>query len=77
MIDIFKNSRFNIAINFRQHVFWDSGIYTMKEVDNIQVFNPDHNLHMDFKEELLKIHGKRFVSHNFNHLLINKSKHLI
>lgn len=69
MYEIFEGSTTHLTINFRQLVYWESGKYTEEEVKNIQVFNIEHELHNDFKNELLKIHNKPCVNHNFNHLL--------
>lgn len=67
--DIFKSSKFYLHINFRQHVYWGTGSYSIEEVNKISVFEKNHELHNDFKNELMKIHSKPFVNHNFNHLL--------
>ena len=69
MCDIFKNSKYFLHINFRQHVFWGTGSYSMEDFNKISVFNENHELFNDFKMELLKVHGKPFINHNFNHLI--------
>lgn len=69
MHKIFQKSKYWVAINFRQHVYWDTGKYTEAEVEDMQVFKKDHPLFNDFKNEVFKIHGRQAVSHNFHHLL--------
>ena len=68
MVDIFKNSNFYLQINFRQHIYWESGAYSEDEVQKMEVFNPEHEFFTSFIDELLKIDKKPFASHNFNHL---------
>jgi len=71
VIDIFKNSPIHLGIHYRQHVYWETGAYTKDEVDSVSVFNNTHDKFEDFKQELLKVHNKPFVGHNFHHLLNN------
>ena len=66
--DIFKESKFFLTINFRQHVFWHSGLYSIQDVNNIAVFERNHPNFEDFMLELDKIHNKPKVDHNFHHL---------
>lgn len=76
MIEIFRDSKFKLLINFRQHVYWGTGKYSEEDVNKMQVFNKTHSGYDHFIEELKKIHGKEHVSHNFNHLF-EKTKTLI
>ena len=69
MRSIFKYSNYSVAINFRQHVYWGTGKYTEHEVEQMQVFRPEHELFNDFIDQVRKIDGKKHVSHNFHHLL--------
>ena len=78
VIDIFKDSNILkqnkfFRLDFRQHVHWEDGAYTEKEVESIQVFNKEHPLHRQFLFELDKIHNKKYVNHNFNHLIHKKN----
>ena len=48
MMDIFKDSKVltkRFSIVYRQHVHWEDGAYTEKEVESIQVFNKSHKLY--------------------------------
>lgn len=67
--DIFKDSTVGFDIHYRQHVFWEIGKYTLKEVSDISVFEPIHPLFNDFILELKKICNLEKVNHNFHHLL--------
>jgi len=67
IVDIFKGRRFEVV--YRQHVFWGLGKYTEKEVEEISIFKKEHKNHEQFINELKKIHNKKFVNHNFNHLI--------
>ena len=69
MNEIFKESQFSISVNFRQHVHWGDGKYTEKEVENMQVFRPEHPKFLHFKDELMKIHNLPNTNHNFHHLI--------
>ena len=69
MKDIFKESSFELFLNYTQHVYWGDGAYTQEEVESIQVFNPEHPFFESFLEELNKINGDKYVLHNFHHLL--------
>jgi sulfatase maturation enzyme AslB (radical SAM superfamily) len=69
MISIFDRSVYGLTINFRQHVYWGTGKYSKKEVEDIQVFNQSHPRHDEFMIEVKKIHGLPHVSHNFHHLM--------
>jgi hypothetical protein len=66
---IFKDSTVGFDIHYRQHVFWEIGKYTLKEVSDISVFEPMHPLFNDFILELKKICNLEKVNHNFHHLL--------
>jgi hypothetical protein len=72
MMEIFKNSKFYLSINFRQHVYWGTGLYSEEEVNKMQVFNHEHQFFKSFMDELMKIDNKPYVSHNFNHLIERK-----
>jgi len=41
------------------------------------ISNPNNELHSDFLLELSKVHGKKNVFHNFNHLMPEIEKNLI
>jgi hypothetical protein len=45
------------------------GAYTFAEYNNITIFNESNSEFANFKNELLKIHGKPHVNHNFHHLI--------
>jgi MoaA/NifB/PqqE/SkfB family radical SAM enzyme len=73
---IFDGKKYKtLSINFRQHIHWGTGKYSIKDVEKMQVFNPTHPKFRLFIDELKKIHNKPYVSHNFNHLndMIEKS----
>lgn len=65
--DIFKGR--NIEVVYRQHVHWEDGLYTQKEVGDISIFDENHKNHKLFLEEFNKLYKKPFVNHNFNHLI--------
>jgi sulfatase maturation enzyme AslB (radical SAM superfamily) len=67
--DIFKYSKFKwgLSINYRQIVDW--GTYTKEDLTELQVFNPDNRFFDDFIGYLMEIHEKKYVNHNFHHLL--------
>ncbi len=65
--DIFKESTFELVINYRQLVDW--GTYPFDTLKELQVFNEEHELFNEFLEEVNKIHNKKFVNHNFHHLI--------
>jgi MoaA/NifB/PqqE/SkfB family radical SAM enzyme len=69
MFEIFKESSFNLFLNYTQHIHWGDGAYTKEEVEKIQVFNPEHPFFESFIEELKKINSDTYVLHNFHHLL--------
>ncbi len=69
--EIFAESKISLHIHYRQHVHWETGVYSPSEVKNISVFDPHHPKHTDFLQELMKIHGKKtnlgaVVGHNFH-----------
>ena len=45
------------------------GAYTFAEYNNITIFNENNSEFENFKNELMKIHGKPHVNHNFHHLI--------
>jgi MoaA/NifB/PqqE/SkfB family radical SAM enzyme len=67
--NIFKNSNFKwgISINYRQIVDW--GTYSAEDLKELQIFNEDHTLFNEFLQELNKIHNRKYVNHNFHHLI--------
>jgi sulfatase maturation enzyme AslB (radical SAM superfamily) len=69
--DIFESNpgMSNYFVNFRQHVYWETGNYSQEQVDKIAVFDPGHAEHEQFLEELKKIDVYEKVSHNFHHLI--------
>ena len=64
--DIFKDSTFDLVINYRQLVDW--GTYSPDTLKELQVFNEEHIFFNEFLEEVNKIDNKKFVNHNFHHL---------
>lgn len=64
--NIFINFNKKIGIHYRQIVDWNT--YSKEELVDLQVFEKTHELYDDFLIELKKIHGKRFVNHNFHHI---------
>ncbi len=64
--NIFKDSTFDLIINYRQLVDW--GTYDSDTLKELQVFNQEHQLFSEFLEEVNKINNNKFVSHNFHHL---------
>jgi len=67
--DIFKNSKIDLVISFRQIVYWASGAYSPLQIRELQCFEKGHDKFEDFLSNLKSIHGKPHVSHNFHHLL--------
>jgi len=67
--DIFKNSTVGFDVHYRQLVHWEMGKYSIKEVNNISIFEQGHPLFNDFILELKKICNLEKVNHNFHHLL--------
>ena len=59
-----------INIFFNHITNW--GTFTEMEYLYKDVSNPNHKLHGDFLLELNKIHNKKNVTHNFNHLIKSK-----
>ena len=53
------------------------GTFSEKEYISKDISNPNHELHSDFLSELSKVHGKKNVFHNFNHLMPEIEKKLI
>jgi MoaA/NifB/PqqE/SkfB family radical SAM enzyme len=69
MTNIFKDSTFDLWIQYRQIVDW--GTYTDETLKELQVFNEEHELFDDFLKEINKINNNKFVNHNFHHLNLN------
>lgn len=69
MMDIFTNKNKRIEIVYRQHVFWESGIYSKSEVDSIKIFEPGHPRYGEFETEFNLLYRNPNVNHNFNHLV--------
>jgi MoaA/NifB/PqqE/SkfB family radical SAM enzyme len=67
--NIFNNCKFQLRINYTQHVHWGDGAYTEDEVKKIQVFNQKHHFFNSFINELRELNYKPNVEHNFHHLL--------
>jgi len=67
--DITKDMIGTFTINFRQHVYWETGAFTQERVTAISVFDPLHLQHNEFLEQLEIINAHSHVSHNFHHLL--------
>jgi len=70
---ITKNMMGDFTINFRQHVYWETGAFTQEHVTAISVFDPLHAQHNEFLEQLEIINSHPNVSHNFHHLISNTS----
>ena len=66
--EIFKHSKIHIAINLRQHVYWNSGALSIRDVSNISVFEKSHPEFNQFIDELRLVKDKPRVNHNFHHL---------
>ena len=62
-------SEHKVVVNFRQHLFWDTGAYTQDQVNEIAVFDPTHLCHAEFLEHLKIMTQHPAVNHNFHHLL--------
>ena len=62
----------HVVVNFRQHLFWDTGAYSQEKVDEIAVFDPTHPCHAEFIEHLRIMDQHPAVNHNFHHLLYSK-----
>lgn len=70
MLEIFEKASFTFSINYRQIVHWNTGAYTIKDINNISIFDPTHPQFKDFLTELHKINNKsERINHNFHHLL--------
>jgi sulfatase maturation enzyme AslB (radical SAM superfamily) len=57
-----------VTIMYRQILFTRAK-YTIQDINNISVFDKSHPKFEDFKKELMKVHNKPNVTHNFSHLL--------
>ena len=57
-----------VTIMYRQILFTKAK-YTIQDINNISVFDKSHPKFEDFKQELMKVHNKPNVTHNFSHLL--------
>lgn len=57
-----------VTIMYRQILFTRAK-YTIQDINNISVFDKSHPKFEDFKQELIKVHNKPNVTHNFSHLL--------
>ena len=62
-------SKHKVVVNFRQHLFWDTGAYSQDQVNQIAVFDPKHPCHAEFLEHLKIMTQHPAVNHNFHHLL--------
>lgn len=69
MSHIFRFSRIPFVITFRQIVHWNSGAFSIQDIDRLSIFNPTHIEHTDFLAELDKIKNLNRVDHNFHHLI--------
>jgi sulfatase maturation enzyme AslB (radical SAM superfamily) len=67
--EITADMEHDLVVNFRQHLFWDTGAYSQEQVDEIAVFEPEHPCHEEFLEHLTIMDKHSAVNHNFNHLL--------
>ena len=72
IMDMVKNIGVNehqkVTIMYRQILFTRAK-YTIQDINNISVFDKSHPKFEDFKKELMKVHNKPNVTHNFSHLL--------
>ena len=57
-----------VTIMYRQ-ILYTYAKYTIQDINNISVFDKSHTKFEDFKNELMKVHSKPNVTHNFSHLL--------
>ena len=60
---------FGFDVHYRQLVHWEKGKYSIKEVNDISIFDQMHPLFNNFILELKKICNLEKVNHNFHHLL--------
>jgi hypothetical protein len=67
IIPLDNNGRLRVDIKFRQIVNW--GTYSNQDMQQLQIFDPQHDNFDDFINQLKLIEGRARVSHNFNHLL--------
>jgi sulfatase maturation enzyme AslB (radical SAM superfamily) len=67
--EIFNESTVGFDIQYRQLVHWQTGKYSIKDINDISVFEQDHPLFSDFIIELQKIANLEKINHNFHHLL--------
>lgn len=68
IMSIVGNSNKIISIIYRQILFTNAK-YSIQDINNISVFDKMHPKFEDFKNELMKIHYKPNVTHNFKHLI--------
>lgn len=66
---IFEDSGIIYHVAYRQIVHWFYGAYSLADIKNLSIFDSIHPDHEDFKNELLKIHNKPNINHNFHHLI--------
>jgi sulfatase maturation enzyme AslB (radical SAM superfamily) len=57
-----------VNLMYRQILFTNAK-YTIQDINNISVFDKSHPKFEDFKKELMKVHHRPNVTHNFSHLL--------
>ena len=67
--ELTDGSEHKVVVNFRQHLFWDTGAYTQDQVNEIAVFDPAHLCHAEFLEHLKIMTQHPAINHNFHHLL--------
>jgi len=70
--NIFKNSKIQFRINFRQHVFWKAGALSIQEVKNISIFDRSHPDLLKFIDQLMLVKDLPNVGHNFHYLFNGK-----
>jgi NAD-dependent SIR2 family protein deacetylase len=72
IMDMVKNTGMEknqkVTIMYRQILFTRAK-YTIQDINNISVFDKSHHKFEDFKKELMKVHHRPNVTHNFSHLL--------
>lgn len=72
MNDISIGSIHDVTVSFRRIIHWESGVYSKDEIKSMSVFEPGHEKHDDFLQELYMIDKISNVSHNFHDIINDK-----
>lgn len=62
---IFESSHIQWAIHYRQIVHWGLGAYSIEDIDQLSIFNPQHPEFSKFLFEVERVYKLPFVNHNF------------